>query len=135
MDDHEEYNPGFDDEAAYSAFILEYLGFKDSVVVIPSQRTKLSRTYSCALAFKEWYLKSSFKDTPVNIVSLGPHSRRTWKIYKSVLGKTVDTGIIAVNNKGYNAKNWWRSLAGIKDTIHEMVSYIYTLAVLPFLNY
>ena len=134
VDDIEEYSPGFDSEAEYSAFILKYLGFKDSVVVLPSQRTKFSRTYSCALAFKEWYLKSSFKDKPVNIVSLGPHSRRTWMVYKKVLGKNVNVGIIALNNEAYNMNNWWKSLAGIKDTIHEMVSYIYTLAILPFLS-
>jgi hypothetical protein len=56
-----EYEPGFINYADYSAFILKYLGFKDS-------------------------------------------------------------------------KYWWKSPAGIKDTIHEMASYIYTLFVWPFLN-
>lgn len=132
--DYRQYSPGFNNSAEYAAFILSCSGFTGSIKAIPVLYTKFSRTYSCALAFKEWYLKSSFKDKPVNIVSLGPHSRRTWMIYKKVLGKNIDVGIIAVNNRGYDMNNWWKSLAGIKNTIHELVSYIYTLAVLPFLS-
>jgi hypothetical protein len=130
----DEYRPGYINYAEYSAFILKYLGFKDSIVALPSQIVKFSRTYSSALTFRRWYLNSPFKGKPVNIVSLGPHSRRTWMIYKRVLGKNTDVGIIMVNNRRYNRKNWWKSPEGIKDTIHEMASYIYTLFVWPFLN-
>jgi hypothetical protein len=132
--DYRQYSPMFNNSAEYAAFILSRLGFTDSIKAIPVINTKFSRTYSCALAFKEWYLKSSFKDNSVNIVSLGPHSRRTWMTYRRVLGKNADVGIIMVNNEKYNKNNWWKSLYGIKATIHEMASYIYTLVTLPFLS-
>lgn len=131
---YNEYEPRFNSYADYSAFILKYLGFKDSIVPVQAVKTSITRTYSCALAFRKWFENSPFKGKSVNIVSLGPHSRRTWMIYKKVLGKNADVGIIMIPNKGYNQNNWWKSLAGIKDTIHEMASYIYTLVVLPFLK-
>lgn len=132
--DYKEYEPRFMNYADYSAFIIKNLGFRDSIIALPASGKRLSRTYSCALAFKEWYLKSSFKGAPVNIVSLGPHSRRTWMTYRRVLGKNADVGIIMVNNEEYNKNNWWKSLTGVKVTIHEMASYIYTFITLPFLS-
>jgi len=55
-------------------------------------------------------------------------------IYKKVLGKNTDTGIIMVNSVNYDISNWWRSTAGIKATVDETASYIYTVIVLPFLR-
>jgi hypothetical protein len=129
-----EYEPRFINYADYSAFCLRYLGHNDSIVALPVLNSNINRTYSCAQSFNKWYLSSSFKGKPVNIVSLGPHSRRTWMTYRRVLGKNADVGIIMVNNEKYNKNNWWKSLYGIKATIHEMASYIYTLVTLPFLR-
>ncbi len=131
---YDEFRPRYSNYAEYSAFILKYLGFKDSIVTLPVSDSKINRTYSCALAFNEWYSGSPFKGKPVNIVSLGPHSLRTWMTYKKVLGKNTDVGIIMVENETYNRNNWWRTTEGIKDTIHEMVSYIYTWIIMPFLT-
>jgi hypothetical protein len=130
----EEYEPGFTDYANYSAFTLKRLGFKDSMVILPASDKKFSRTYSCALAFKHWYLNSPFKGEPVNILSLGPHTRRTWMIYKKVLGRDTDLGIILIDSQKYNRKNWYRSLVGARSIINEMVNYISTAIILPFAN-
>lgn len=130
----DEYRPQYSNYAEYSAFILKYLGFKDSTVTMPVSNSRLNRTYSSALTFRKWFLNSPFRYKSVNIISLGPHSLRTWMTYKKVLGKDTHVGIILVNNERYNQNNWWRSPAGIKDTMHEMASYIYTLLVWPFLN-
>ncbi len=133
LDNYEEFSPRFSNKAEYTAFILKYMGFRDSIVALPIVSPGLSRTYSCAKAFKEWYSASVYKDCPVNIISLGPHTRRTWMIYKKVLGRNTDTGIILVDNPKYDRSNWWKSSAGIKATVHEMLSYIYTIIILPFI--
>jgi len=86
------------------------------------------------LYYKEWYLKSPYKGKSVNIISLGPHTRRTWMIYKKVMGKNTDVGIILVNSVNYDISNWWKSLAGIKATVDETASYVYTIIVLPFVT-
>lgn len=133
IDGYEEFSPRFDNTADYAAFVLKYIGFKDSIISIPVLSSKVSRTYSCARAFREWYTGSDYNNKPVNILSLGPHTRRTWMIYKKVLGKDNDVGIILVNDKNFNKKNWWKSLTGIKDTIYEMAGCIYILIVFLFL--
>ena len=134
IDGYEEFSPGFNTTAEYSAFVLRHLGFTDSLVSIPVLTSKISRTFSCASAFRKWYSDSDYKNKSVNVLSLGPHTRRTWMIYKKVLGKNTDVGIILVNSVNYDISNWWKSVAGIKATIHEMVSYIYTIIVLPFIT-
>jgi hypothetical protein len=133
-DDYRQYSPGYDNNADYAAFILRYLGFTDSIETIPVLDTKLSNTYSCALAFRDWYLNSSYKGKPVNIVSLGPHTHRTWMVYRKVLGRDIDVGVILIDNAKYNKYNWWKSLKGISNTIDEAASYIYMALVLPFVN-
>jgi len=133
-DDYRQYSPRYNNSADYAAFILRYLGFADSIKTIPVLHTKFSNTYSCALAFRDWYFNSSFKGKPVNIVSLGPHTHRTWMVYRKVLGKDTDLGIILVESEIYSKNNWWKSLAGVKGTFHETTSYIYTMLVLPFVN-
>ena len=133
-DDYRQFEPRFNSSADYSSYILKKSGFKDSIISITACKTNISKTYSCALAFKEWYLNSSFKGKAVNIVSRGPHTRRTWMIYKKVLGRDTNVGVILVDSKEYNKNNWWKSGAGIKDTMDEMGSYIYTIIVLPFLS-
>lgn len=131
INDYRQFEPGFDSNADYSAFILKKSGFNDSIIAVTAQSFEISRTYSSALYFKKWYLNSQYKDKSVNIISLGPHTRRTWMVYKKVLGKDTDVGIILVNSEDYNKNNWWKSLTGIRSTFHEMLSYIYTVIVLP----
>ena len=133
LDNYEEFSPRFTNNAEYSAFIMKYLGFRDSIIALPVLSVEISRTYSCAEAFREWYTSSEYKDLPVNIISLGPHTRRTWIIYRRVLGRGTDTGIILVNNPRYDQRSWWRTSAGIKATLHEMLSYIYSVIILPFI--
>jgi hypothetical protein len=130
--DYRQLEPHFRSYAGYSAFILENLGFADSIITVTAYNTKISRTYSCASYFREWYLESPYRGKPFNIVSVGHHTRRTWMIYNRLLGNDTDLGIILIDNDGYNKDNWWKSLAGISDTVHEMYSYIYNIITLPF---
>ncbi len=132
--DYRQLEPHFTSHSDYSACILKVLGFKDSVIAITALNANISRTYSSALYFKKWYMGSPFKGRYVNIVSVGLHTRRTWMVYKKVLGRDTDVGVILIDSEEYNKYNWWKSLAGIKDTVCEMASYIYTVIVLPFVN-
>jgi hypothetical protein len=131
---YRQLEPRFASYADYSAYILKTLGFKDSIIAITAYDTRIGRTYSSALYFKEWYRSSSFRGSPVNIVSVGHHTRRTWMTYKKVLGRDADIGVILIDNAEYNKYNWWKSAKGIRNTIDETASYIYTALVLPFVS-
>jgi hypothetical protein len=131
---YRQLEPRFTSYADYSAYILKTLGFKDSIIAITADDTRIGRTYSSALYFKEWYRRSSFKGSPVNIISVGHHTRRTWMTYKKLLGRDVDVGVILIDNAEYNKYNWWKSVKGIINTLDETASYIYTAIVLPFVN-
>lgn len=67
-----------------------------SVISVPGEMTQHNRTLKSALSFRKWLKNSDLKVEGINIVSLGIHSRRTWMVYKRVLGKEYKTGIISI---------------------------------------
>ena len=66
------------------------------------------------------------KPCGVNVMSLGPHSRRSWIIYRNVGEKMgFQTGIIAVVDSTYDERAWWRSSRGLRAVFSESLGYYY----------
>ena len=41
------------------------------------------------------------------------------------LGDIVNIGIMATDNINYNANRWWKSSAGVRTVIYEVIAYMY----------
>jgi hypothetical protein len=73
------------------------LGIDSSqVIAIPGKRTRINRTLTSALAFRDWLAISDTGIKGINIVTMGTHARRTWMTYKKILNKKYDIGIISL---------------------------------------
>jgi hypothetical protein len=93
--------------------------------VVPSWIVKRDRTYSSALALREWCRTNNIQLTAFNVVTLGPHARRSRMLHEKAFGKGVQIGIIPLTNEEYDPDHWWRYSEGVKETLSETVAYLY----------
>jgi hypothetical protein len=113
--------------AELGAATLVRLGLDTNAVqAVPAPRVRLDRTYASALALKNWLGSHGVVETNLNVISLGPHSRRSRLLFEKALGKDYKVGIIAIENQEYDAKQWWASSAGVRSMLDEIIAYLYT---------
>lgn len=74
-------------------------GIDSSLIsAVPAKMVKINRTLTSALAFSEWLKTHNTDIRGINIITLGPHSRRTWMTYNKILKNRYNIGIISVND-------------------------------------
>ena len=116
-----------DDTYAYvAASRLRKLGLERSVVqMVPANATDRDRTYSSAVALRKWLNERGVSPHSINVVTLGVHARRTRLLYEKAFGDDVTVGVIAVEDREYNPRRWWRYSEGVREVISEGVAYLY----------
>jgi len=60
---------------------------------------------------------------------MGPHSRRSWMLYKEAIGEEIPIGIIAFENREYDPKRWWKTSSGVRTVLDETIAYLYAKLV------
>lgn len=94
--------------------------------VVPCWIVRRDRTYSSALALREWCRTNNVRLTAFNVVTLGPHARRSRLLHEKAFGKGVEVGIIPLTNVEYDPDHWWRYSEGVKETLSETAAYLYS---------
>ena len=98
---------------------------RDVVQMVPSHVIGWDRTYSSAVALRDWLKQHDVTVSGINIVTEAVHARRTRLLFQKAFGDGVEVGIIAVPNPDYDARHWWRYSEGMKDVISEGTAYLY----------
>lgn len=98
---------------------------KDRVQMVPSHVSGRDRTYSSALALREWFHAHDLHPKSINVLTVYAHARRTRLLFQEAFGDEVKVGIIAVENPDYDAKYWWHYSDGVKEVMSEGIAYIY----------
>src|SRR4030095_10499040 len=83
------------------------------------------RTYSSAVALRDWFREHDFRTRSINILTEDVHARRTRLLFGKAFGPNVSVGVIAVPNPDYDAKRWWGYREGVEQVIGESIAYIY----------
>lgn len=111
--------------AELCAASLKALGADPSqVVALPAPYSARHRTRVSALEVKTWLtLHPEIK--AMNLMTLGPHTRRSYWEFKRALPQTVTLGAICIPNDNFDADSWWTSSAGIKTVITEGLAYVF----------
>jgi len=105
---------------------LARLGMNTNVIqAVPMPKVRQDRTYNSALVLKQWLLAHGALPTKINVMTLGPHARRTRLMFEKTFGPAVCVGIIAIPNDEYDAAHWWRTSAGVRTVMSELLSYGY----------
>jgi len=110
--------------AEQAAAILRSLGVPDrDIAVVPAPASARDRTFVSAVALREWISSSGVDAPALDIVSEGPHARRTWHLYRMAFGDGVAIGIRSVASDLYPPTEWWRSSAGTRDVLTEAIAW------------
>jgi uncharacterized SAM-binding protein YcdF (DUF218 family) len=97
----------------------------DLIQMVPSHVAGRDRTYSAALALKEWFRTNNMTVVSVNVLTEDVHARRTRLLFQEAFGKTTEIGIIAVQNPDYDPDRWWRYSEGVREILGESIAYLY----------
>jgi uncharacterized SAM-binding protein YcdF (DUF218 family) len=112
--------------AELGAATLVALGMNTNVVQpVPAPKVKQDRTYACAVALKNWVDQHGIQLTRVNLVTVGPHARRSRLLFQKSFGDDLPIGVIAVPEPEYDARRWWRSSQGFRVVTGEAIAYLY----------
>jgi len=121
-----EYVNDYQTSASIGAEILKKLGVpEDHVQMAASHVNGRDRTYSSAIALRNWLRDHNADVRGMNVVTEGCHARRTQLLFQKAFGNNVALGIIAVPNPDYNPKYWWHYSDGVREVIGESLAYLY----------
>jgi hypothetical protein len=111
-------------ELTFATFLE--LGFDTSkIVVIPGGDIPTDRTYNSGLSLKKWFSEQNINKAEIDILAIGSHARRSHILFKKALGDNFRVGIIAIEDKSYDNKKWWKTSKGARTVISETIGYIY----------
>ena len=97
----------------------------DVVQMVPSHVIGRDRTYSSAIALRDWFHQHNVRVRSINVVTEGTHARRTRLLFEKALGSNVAVGVIAVPSPDFDARRWWRYSEGVEEVVTEGVAYLY----------
>lgn len=117
---------GYKTYAELGTATLLAMGLSTNVVqAVPGPKVKQDRTYACAVALKKWVDEHSVQFTRVNLLTVGPHARRSRLLFQQSFGNDMPIGVIAITEPDYDARHWWRSSQGFRVVTSEAIAYFY----------
>ena len=120
------YTNDYNTSASVGAEILKKFGLPDNLVqMVPSRVVSRDRTYSSAVALRDWFREHNTPVHSINVLTVDAHARRTRLLYQQAFGRNITVGIIAVSNPDYDPMQWWRYSDGVREVIGESIAYIY----------
>ena len=85
------------DYACLGAATLLKLGLStNEVQAVPTPLTQRDRTYAMALSLKHWLREHGMAPTKGNLITSGPHARRSRLMFEKALGRDCPVGVLAV---------------------------------------
>src|ERR1043165_760177 len=112
--------------ASVGADLLKKAGVPSELVqIVPSHVMGRDRTYSSAIALRDWFRAHNMPVRSVNVLAEAAHARRTRLLFQKALGDRVKVGIISVPSPDYDARHWWRYSEGVREVIGESIAYLY----------
>lgn len=112
--------------AHFGAATAVKMGFDPAKIhAVPSPETRQDRTYSAAVAVRDWLRQRGPMPLRINVASLGPHTRRTRMLYQKAFAGRAEIGCIAVDDRAYDGRRWWMSSSGFRSVTGEVIAYAY----------
>jgi uncharacterized SAM-binding protein YcdF (DUF218 family) len=120
------YTNDFNTSASVGAELFKKAGVSDEFIqMAPSHVAGRDRTYSSAVALRDWFREHNVAVRNINVLTEDAHARRTQLLFKKAFGSDVAVGIISVPDPDYDAKHWWRTSEGVREIVGESIAYIY----------
>jgi hypothetical protein len=117
----------FKDHATLAGATLAKSGVAaQKILPCPAEPSKRERTLAMALAVKQQLetLNVPLDRRRLNLVSHGPHARRSASVYQTVLGESWQVGVICVPSQDYPLDGWYKTSEGIKRVAVELMALV-----------
>lgn len=118
-------------KATYAELAADYLRANGlagvDVVAVPAPESAQDRTYLSAVVVRDWMQQHGGVADALNLFSGGTHARRSRNLYQLAFGAKARVGVLSANPSDYDALRWWRSSAGAKSVVSEVISLTWTL--------
>jgi hypothetical protein len=102
------------------------LGLSSNVVqAVPAPRVQQDRTYNSAVALAKYLAANKIDHPRLNLISVGPHARRSRFLFEKAFGPGTRVGVIAIEPQDYKPGRWWRSSQGVRVVLSEIFAYAY----------
>ena len=112
--------------AELSATAFREIGVDSSLVApVPGPNVKRNRTFASALAFRRWLEAREPPVRAVDVLSRGPHARRSRLVFARALEGCAEVGVISQEVTAYDPDRWWLSSSGLRTMIGETIAYVY----------
>lgn len=95
------------------------------VQMVPAHVVGRDRTYTSAVALRDWLKENNLVATNLNVLTEDCHARRTRKLFQAAFGKAAVVGVISVPNPDYDPQSWWRYSEGVREVLGESIAWIY----------
>jgi uncharacterized SAM-binding protein YcdF (DUF218 family) len=116
----------FNTSASVGAERLLHCGVAaESVQLVPAHVVGRDRTYTSAIALRNWLREHQIAVQKINVLTEDCHARRTRLLFQKAFGEAVTVGIIAVPNPDYDPAHWWRYSEGVREILGESIAYLY----------
>jgi hypothetical protein len=116
----------FNTSASVGAERLVHAGVPAGLVqMVPSHVFGRDRTYSSAVALRDWFHAHGVTVTNLNVLTEDAHARRTRLLFQEAFGDDVKIGVIAVADPAYDSKRWWFYSEGVREILGESIAYLY----------
>ena len=97
----------------------------ESIEIVSSPAVRRDRTYHLALAVRDWFQERGERPASLDVITLGPHARRSKLMFEKAFGNSANIGIVALDDLAYDGEHWWRSSEGVREVVGEVIAYIY----------
>jgi|SRR5581483_1923294 len=89
-----------------------------------------NRTYSTALAVRDWLRRSGNTSQSVDVFTAGVHARKSWVLFRYALGDSYRVGVIAGPEHSYDPRFWPASRRGAWIVSRNVAGYLYYKAAI-----
>jgi hypothetical protein len=102
---------------------------KAEITAVPSHINQRDRTYNAALALKQWCGQTGNALISFNLLTEGPHARRSHMLFKRAFGPKIEIGIIPLKPANVETMPWWQTSSGFRAVMSESFAFLYAALV------
>jgi hypothetical protein len=125
LDLDDKYLSGQDEGDYLVNLLVKYHMPADKITSLFPLVVNKDRTYHSALEVKKWIAGQGMVVKSLDLITMGPHARRSRLLYEKAFGGQVKIGIIAMKDLEYDENHWWRASEGVRSVMGETIAYLY----------
>jgi uncharacterized SAM-binding protein YcdF (DUF218 family) len=126
------YTSDFNTAASVGAERLKAAGAPSELVqMVPCHKMDRDRTFSSAVALRDWFQQHHLTVPSINIMTEDVHARRTRLLFEKAFHGRVKIGVISVPSPDYDARHWWRCSQGVESVLDQGFAYLYARIFFP----